>query len=73
VGNFVPWLLWPTGFLLTVLAVVYPPAYYYIALRRVYGQSALLTLVKLLPLFVIYVGVTTLVFSVGILVLVFSV
>jgi hypothetical protein len=68
VGNFIPSLTWPIGVLLAVL-MLYVPAYYYKAMRRVYGQGRGLTLAKLLPLFMVYATVTTLVFSIGALIL----
>lgn len=68
VGNFIPSLTWPIGILLAVL-MLYLPVYYYKAMRRVYGQGRGLTLAKLLPLFMVYATVTTLVFAIGALVL----
>ncbi len=49
------WIMpeWP-GSLLTVVALVYPPVYLYRAMRKVYGQSRLVTAIKYILLFVAY-------------------
>ena len=71
-GNFVPWLIWPVGIIGTALVLGYQPAYYFVAMRRVYGQGVLLTLVKYLLLFLVYTVVTISVFSMGLLILMFT-
>jgi hypothetical protein len=46
---------WP-GDLMTVVAIAYPPVYLYKAMRKVYGQSRLVTAVKYALLFIAYLG-----------------
>ena len=48
------------------------PAYYFLAMRRVYGQGVLPTLLKEVALMFLYLVVITLVFSVGLLVVMFA-
>ena len=51
-----------------VLLLLYMPAYYFLAMRRVYAQGVLLTLLKQIVLMTAYLFVITLVFSVGFIV-----
>ncbi len=64
-GNIVPGLGGPMSWLGGALFLLYMPAYYFLAMRRVYEQGVMLTLVKQFALMVIYVFVVGIVFSLG--------
>jgi hypothetical protein len=71
-GRAVPALYTPFAWMGGGLFLLYTPAYYFLAMRRVYGQGVLLTLLKEFLLMLLYFVVITLVFSVGFLVVMFA-
>lgn len=64
-GDLVASMKTPTSVLGGVLFLLYMPAYYFLAMRRVYGQGRLFTFAKQLALTFVYLLATTLVFSLG--------
>lgn len=65
VGRVVPALETPLLVLGVLMTFFYMPAYYFLAMRRVYGQGVMLTLLKQLVLMFIYLFVVGIVFTAG--------
>jgi hypothetical protein len=68
-GKAVPALSSSMTALGAAMLLLYPPIYYFLAMRRVYAQGVMLTLLKQVVLMIVYLFVVMLVFAVGFVVL----
>jgi hypothetical protein len=68
VAHAVPMLSTPMTVLWVLMFLFYAPAYYFLAMRRVYEQGVMLTLLKEFLLMIVYLFAVTLVFAVGFIV-----
>jgi hypothetical protein len=68
VGQAIPTLSTSMTVLGAVMILLYPPVYYFLAMRRVYEQGVMLTLLKQFLLMIVYLFAVSLVFAVGLLV-----
>ncbi len=67
-GQVVPALSTSMTVLGAVMILLYPPVYYFLAMRRVYEQGVALTLLKQFLLMIVYLFAVMLVFAVGLVV-----